>query len=262
MDALSKKIFWLSFGVVGFAVFITCLLLYFKYQIVYVGLQRDRVLMVAAEIDQIAEVSLSLGQQFSEITALQGVLERRRKTDTLFLGIDVIGAEGQTVYSTDVERIGSVIPADWLGVFLGSTKVTYLNPTAGLAVVASPIRNSFDQLSGFALIRYDRRIEHEAMIDFSKRLLLVGLSVLLVFAALLFFILFKLNSYVERTLALATLQLAAIDARASPQSPAQARITTHALASEITVINACELTARHALASVTKALNTDSLGMP
>ncbi len=78
MHALTRKLFWLAFWVIGFAVFMTGLLLYFKYQSVFTGLQRERVLMVAKEIDSIAEKNLSLGQDFWDMGALQDVIERRR----------------------------------------------------------------------------------------------------------------------------------------------------------------------------------------
>ena len=91
MPAIHRKLFWLAFWVIGFAVFMTGLLLFFTYQSVFTGLQRDRVMLVAGEIDDIAEKSLSLGQDFWEIATLQDVIERRREADRIFTGIDVAG---------------------------------------------------------------------------------------------------------------------------------------------------------------------------
>jgi transposase len=93
VHSLTRKLFWLAFWVIGFAVSMSGLLLYFKYQSVFTGLQRDRVLMVATEIDSIAEKNLSLGQDFWELATLQDVIERRRQADKMFTGIDVAGKD-------------------------------------------------------------------------------------------------------------------------------------------------------------------------
>ena len=58
MPSPARKLFWLACWVVGFAVGMTGLLLHFKYQSVFTGLQRDRILLVAREIDEIADLRL------------------------------------------------------------------------------------------------------------------------------------------------------------------------------------------------------------
>ena len=250
MDALGKKLFWLAFWVVGFAVFTTCLLLYFKYQSVFSGLQRDRVLMVASEIDDIAEKNLSLGQDFWEIATLQDVIERRREADTIFIGIDVVGVEGKIAYSTEPTRIGTVIAPDWLGRFSRTAKVSSLSPSTNLAVVASPIFNSFNLRAGYAVIRYDRAVEHQAMAQFTQRLLFVGLGVFVAFTLILFLILFKLKNNVEKALLIATTMTEAGIAEPLSDLHHQRHAASNTLAEEMTVINVQETRARQALAAV------------
>ncbi|HRE13967.1 MAG TPA: hypothetical protein PLD37_07225, partial [Usitatibacteraceae bacterium] len=80
--------------------------LHFKYQSAFAGLQRDRVLLVAREIDEIAERDLSLGQDFWSIETLPDVLARGRAAESFFEGIEVAGADGRVAYSTDPARIG------------------------------------------------------------------------------------------------------------------------------------------------------------
>ncbi len=186
MPSNQKKLFWLAFWVAGFAIFMTGLLLYFKYQSVFTGLQRERMLLVAGEIDDIAEKNLTLGQDFWEIATLQDVIERRRSADPLLLGIEVAGRDGRIAYATDLSRMGSNLPADWLQAFAATAKVSRLSPSPDEAVVAATIRNSFDQVAGYAVVRYSRQPEHAAMRTFTSRLLLTGAALFGLFTLLLF----------------------------------------------------------------------------
>lgn len=203
MHALTRKLFWLAFWVIGFAVFMTGLLLYFKYQSVFTGLQRERVQMVAGEISAIAEKNLSLGQDFWELGTLQDVIERRRQADRLFIAIDVAGKDGKIAYSTELARVGSRLPPEWVEVFSRHPGLTRLSPSRDLAIVAAGIRNGFGQHAGHAVIRYGRQLEHEAMADFTRRLLVTCAIVFIVFTLLLFAILVWFERLIERTLSTA-----------------------------------------------------------
>lgn len=227
MHALARKLFWLAFWVIGFAVFMTGLLLYFKYQSVFTGLQRDRVQMVAREIGTIAEKNLSLGQDFWELATLQDVIERRRQADRLFVGIDVAGKDGKIAYSTDLARVGSRLPPEWVEVFSRHPGLTRLSPTQDLAIVASGIRNGFGQHAGNAVIRYGRQLEHEAMSDFTRRLLVTCSIVFILFTLLLFAILVWFQRLVERMLS-----------TAASTTMAAGGAGQHALAGELALIHA------------------------
>lgn len=198
MPSLTRKLFWLAFWVVGFAVAMTGLLLHFKYQSAFAGLQRDRVLLVAREIDEIAERDLSLGQDFWSIETLPDVLARGRAAESFFEGIEVAGADGRVAYSTDPARIGSRLPEDWVAAFTRATGHASLAPSPDLAVVASPIRNGFDQLSGWTVVRYGRTAEHEAVAAFTRELLFIGGATWAGFTLLLFVVLVLMRQRIER----------------------------------------------------------------
>lgn len=177
MPSLPRKLFWLAFWVVGFAVGMTGLLLHFKYQAVYTGLQRDRILLVAREIDEIAERDLSLGQDFWSIDTLPEVIERRRTAEAFLEGIDVAGPEGRIAYASDLSRMGSSLPADWMPRLAKAGAHAHFSPTPDLAVVAAPIRNPFGQVAGYTVVRYGRAPEQAAMAAFTREILVAcGLS--------------------------------------------------------------------------------------
>lgn len=230
MPAINRKLFWLAFWVIGFAVFMTGLLLYFKYQSVFTGLQRDRVLLVAGEIDDIAEKNLSLGQDFWEISTLQDVIERRRDADPLFLGIEVVGKDGKIAYATDLARIGSSLPPDWLLVFSRQPRFSSLQPAEDEAVVASNIRNSYEQVAGYAVIRYSRKAEQQAMNLFTRRLLFTCVAIFAVFTLLLYATLARLWRRTDREL------VRAADALFEGDLDQSGRPHSHALAFDVAEI--------------------------
>lgn len=200
MQSLNRKLFWLAFWVVGFAVLMTGFLLFFKYQNVFTSLQRDRVQVVAREIDDITEKNLSLGQDFWEIDTLQDVVQRRQSADGLLIGIDVAGQDGKIAYASDLSRLGSQLPADWISNFSRQSRNNIFAPSKDFALVASTIQNSFGQVAGYAVIRYHRAPEHEAMSRFLNRLLLVAALVFGVVVALLFAMLNRVEARLQRAL--------------------------------------------------------------
>ena len=244
MPAIHRKLFWLAFWVIGFAVFMTGLLLFFKYQSVFTGLQRDRVMLVAGEIDDIAEKSLSLGQDFWEIATLQDVIERRREADRIFTGIDVAGKDGKIAYSTDLARIGYSLPAEWMAAFARQPRFSNLSPSVDEAVVASTIRNSFAQPAGYAVIRYSRQREHEAMRAFTSRLAFTCAGVFVAFTLLLYAMLTWRWRRADRELSRAASALLGVSPSAGET------LHSHALAADVAAINAQLNTAGRELAAI------------
>ena len=197
-QALPRRLFWLAFWVVGFAVGMTGLLLHFKYQAVFTGLQRDRILLVAREIGEIAERDLSLGQDFWGIETLPEVIERRRTAESFLEGIDVAGPDGRIAYASDLSRLGSSLPPGWTQRLAKAAGRIDFAATGDVAVVATPIRNGFGQVAGYTVVRYGREPEHEAMAGFSRELLVACGVPWAGFTALLFALLLALRARTER----------------------------------------------------------------
>jgi hypothetical protein len=213
MEALPRRLFWLAFWVVGFAVGMTGLLLYFKYQSVFTGLQRDRILLVAREIDEIAERDLSLGQDFWSIDTLPEVIERRRTAETFIKGIDVAGPDGRIAYASDMSRMGSSLPPGWMPLLSKGASHTSFAPSPDLAVVAAPIRNSFGQVAGYTVVRYGRELEHDAMAKFTREILVACALSWAGFTATLFALLLVLRRRIERVFRVAA---DAVDGKGPP----------------------------------------------
>jgi hypothetical protein len=197
MPSLPRRLFWLAFWVVGFAVGMTGLLLYFKYQSVFTGLQRDRILLVAREIDEIAERDLSLGQDFWSIDTLPEVIERRRTAEAFLQGIDVAGPDGRIAYASDMSRMGSTLPPEWMPLITKAAALAAFSPARDYAVVSAPIRNPFGQVAGYTVVRYGRELEHEAMAKFTREIVFACGVSWAGFTALLFVLLMAMRRRIE-----------------------------------------------------------------
>jgi hypothetical protein len=223
MRSLRPKLFWLSFWVIGFAVVMTGLLLHFKYQSVYTGLQRERVLMVAGEITDIVEKSLSLGQDFRDMARLQDVIERQRATDAILLAIEVAAPNAQLLYATDQSRIGSRLNPAVLADTARAANSSSPAASKDEALVVARIRNSFDQLAGYVVIRYSRHAEQTAMQVFERRLGLSCAGAFMVFTGLLYATLLGLWRRTEAQLARAAQVLEGQGAKSALGNPALRR---------------------------------------
>lgn len=227
MSVLSKKLAWLAIWVTGFAVVMTGLLLYFKYQGVLTSLQRERVGVVLKDIDGIAETSLALGQGFADIGALQEVIERRVKADSIIERIDILAADGKVVYTSVMADIGStskVFP-DLPG-GPKTSQARWLTRTDH-AVGTLPISNHYGVTVGHSVVRYSRATEKQLVGEFVTRLVITCGAVFLAAVVLLFLALRRIESSTEAGIAEAGTALtdaAGSDAEAGIVREAQLRL--------------------------------------
>ncbi|MBL8521807.1 MAG: hypothetical protein JNK75_14210, partial [Betaproteobacteria bacterium] len=94
---------------------------------------------------------------------------------------------------TDLARIGSRLPDDWLAQLARTpgnpARNAALAPTATEAFTANTILNSFGQPAGYAILRYSREPERTALRAFTTRLaitcaIMFGAFTVLLYAAL------------------------------------------------------------------------------
>jgi hypothetical protein len=139
------------------------------------------------------------------------------------------------------------LPAEWLAVFARQPRFSNLSPSPDEAVVASTIRNSFAQPAGYAVIRYSRQREHEAMRAFTSRLAFTCAGVFAAFTLLLYAMLTWRWRRADRELSRAASALLGVAPSAGET------LHSHALAADVAAINAQLNTAGRELAAVTRS---------
>jgi len=143
--------------VVGvFAVGMAAFLNYFKYKSTFSSVVRERVLVIGRGIENSVQTSLSLGMQFNELSTLPTQISREMAADKIIRGIDLFDHTGQSIYSTDRERVGKGVPRTWVQAADRSKTNEWNLEEAGEYVAGISIKNSFNLTVGYLALRYSR----------------------------------------------------------------------------------------------------------
>ena len=184
--------------VIGFSVGMAALLNYFKFESTIRKLEGARFSLVANDIGHNIELSLGLGLAFGEIGTVQELIERHRASDRLILSIDALDHLGRIRYSSQPERLGTQVPAQWLAVQRQS-RWSFVKPDAFVA--GRTVRNAFDVVVGGVTVRYDRRQTDSAVARMGRQLTAVAAALTAVLTVLGAAALFAVARWNERTLA-------------------------------------------------------------
>lgn len=202
MSDNSRQNLWLAAWVIGFAVAMSCLLLAFKHRAAFDELQRERLHLVAAGIDETIERNLTFGMAFGGIEALPEVLAAARRSDSLIDSIDVIDASGTIAYSTDPVRKGRRVDGAVRDSMNRARGDTWHAVEGSDAAEATVVRNAFGLALGHVLVRYRLDGQIEASAAFMRRLVAWGVAIAALGTTVLFLMLRFLHDRLERRLAL------------------------------------------------------------
>ncbi len=215
MNPLYRKMLILSVSIAAFAVGMTYLLVLFKVQGTHRDLRHGRFELIAKEIDRIVERSMALGLNFSELNSLPQAMQRRQQSDFAISHIDILDAQGKTIYSTEPARVGQSTIA-WVPAFRTARGDLWRYLADDDAVAGAVVKNNFDVVEGYVAVAYsakEGRATHEQMRDGLRPVALVAFGVS---AAVLFFALSLLAWRFERDVKAAASRLTGNDASAKP----------------------------------------------
>ncbi len=74
---------------------------------------RARVAFVMENLRSGLETNLAIGLRLEELAIAQDMIERQRVADPTIVSIDILGADGRTLFSTDRGVIGELAPPGW-----------------------------------------------------------------------------------------------------------------------------------------------------
>src|SRR5690625_2024446 len=77
-------------------------------------LREGRYAYILAQLKQCVEAPLSLGLQVESLDYLQRLLAQEAAADPDILSIDLFGAEGDQLFTTDADDIRTAVPQIWL----------------------------------------------------------------------------------------------------------------------------------------------------
>lgn len=159
-----------------FSVGMASLLNYFKFESTVKKLQRDRIGLIADEVQKAVERSSSLGGELASNPTIQAMIERQLKSDSLVTLIDIFDAKGKILFSTDVVRIHSSAPAAWISAAYRMKAREWFLAEKSAFITGSALKNSFDLTIGSVAVRYDRHQFDRNVFDMGKYIGTVGLT--------------------------------------------------------------------------------------
>lgn len=167
-----------------FAVGMSGLLNYFKYQSTVDRLIKDRLVVTGAGIENSIRSSLALGLQFSDIGTLPETMDRERSTDDLIRTVEVFDNDGQVLYSTDKLRAMRGVPKAWIQEAKGAEGDQWMVKSGINSAVGVPIKNSFGQVIGHVALRFDEAQLRESSLKVARDLTAITFSIFVASAVL------------------------------------------------------------------------------
>lgn len=107
-------------------------------------MQRDSYLLHS--LRTAAENYLAIGLSLDQMQALQGLIERERASFAQVQAIDIFNASGSLLYSTDLNALGSPVPAHWRERLADSTP--WSHEEAGQRQLGTRFDNDLGQAAG------------------------------------------------------------------------------------------------------------------
>jgi len=174
--------------ILAFAVVVTNLLNYYKYQSTLRELVQSRFVVVGLDVKHAIEGSVNLGIQLSQTENTQEILNRIKAGDDQIVSVEVFeisGAEGKRLFSTDAAVIGQKVPVDWVKAAERKDAQTWQFDEDDAFGVGIELVNSFNKRIGGVVLRYSRAYQQskiEAMFQTLGRAILIVFGVASVLA--------------------------------------------------------------------------------
>lgn len=139
-----------------FAIGMATFLNYFKYKSTLRHTVNTRVLEIGRGIETSVHSSLALGLDFTELGTLTSLIEREKAADPLISAISIFDPSGRVLYSTDRNRVGVTVPAEWLAAATQTKGRGWMVEETREFVTGLVLKNNFNLTVGVLAMRYAR----------------------------------------------------------------------------------------------------------
>ena len=154
---LSLKIIIMLQIVFAFALVLTALLNYYKFEKTITNIVSSRFNVVVSGLQGDLESALNLGFSLNELRDLQQLIDREKTRDTLITSIDVVSDDGVILASTTADLVGVRQPEDWTKTMVRSDQRAWRGALEEELAVGVTLRNSYGRVAGGVTLRYSRQ---------------------------------------------------------------------------------------------------------
>lgn len=192
-------------AILMFAISVTSLLNYYKYQSTLSELVRSRLVVIGIDLKHTIEGSVGLGIALSQTDNVEEIIGRSKQGDEYILSVEVYETTangGVRLFHTEKTGIGEPVSETWIEAAKSAKKHVWtaddkLALTTGFSLV-----NNFDKVIGAIVFRYSRTYQQGKIDAMFEKLARTSGLVLAIVSALAFFGVFiffrKISSSFER----------------------------------------------------------------
>jgi hypothetical protein len=206
-------------AILVFAVLVTGLLNYYKYQSTLSELIHSRLVVVGLDLKQSIEGSVGLGIPLNQTQNIQEIIDRTRNEDDQVLSVEVfeMTADGGTkLFHTDRDGVGKSVPQSWLTASGDVEEPVWSVDTKDATVTGFSLVNNFNKVIGAVVLRYSKSYQQAKTADMFKKLARTGAVVLGAAGILAFFGVFLMFRKISSSFTRMTESLNALIAGKTP----------------------------------------------
>jgi len=206
-------------AILVFAVLVTGLLNYYKYQSTLSELIHSRLVVVGLDLKQSIEGSVGLGIPLNQMQNIQEIIDRTKNEDDQVLSVEVfetIANGGTKLFHTNKEDVGKPVPQSWLAVSGNVEEAVWSVDTKDATVTGFSLVNNFNTVIGAVVLRYSRSYQQAKTEMMFKKLARAGAVVLGAAAILAFGGVFLMFRRISSSFTRMTNSLNALIAREAP----------------------------------------------
>jgi len=187
--------------IITFALSLTVLLNYAKFEHTFSDLAQSRFGFMVRDLQTVTETGLDLGLDLSTMTNVQEIIEREAAKDDQILSIEVFGEDGEILYRTGSTISSDTIPSAWREAVTASDPGVWDAVDPSALVVGTRLTDNFGRVVGGIALRYDRTLHDSVLSGMLESLTRAGVLVLLAAGIFAFISVFLLFHSTNRSLA-------------------------------------------------------------
>lgn len=171
--------------ILAVGVAVTTLLSVYKFENALATLQNSRMTFIVSDARNQIQTRMDLGLSLADLEGMDALLQRYVAKDPRILSIEVFNTQGTVLFTTDSSQIGDLVTEDWVLSWEASVNEgiwQWLDRDA--SVVGVPLRNNLGQDVGSLALRSSREFLDASVASETRRMLIIGLLVVVAVAPL------------------------------------------------------------------------------
>ncbi len=151
-----RRDFTLIALVLGFALCMATLLIFFKFEHTLHGLQYNRIQIVAKEVDEAIQNNLAYSASFDDSSSISQLISHSLQSDPIILSAEIFGQDGNILFTSDVGRTSLSMPKRWQVAADQSRRSEWQVQDGEAFVAGRTVTNSFGVKVATVAVRYQR----------------------------------------------------------------------------------------------------------